>query len=92
MLETQAYYDVYWQFPDKKAAAYNMLLDKFTYVDLQVNVTMTLHQDLADLLAYFNSTDRVTQPEIKETETTFFLFPPTNPSQHYRKSIEKICH
>ncbi|CAD8101246.1 unnamed protein product [Paramecium sonneborni] len=94
-IETQAYYDVYWQIPSKQAAAYNMLLDKFNSLQIKVEAdydSIPLHPQILEILNYFNQSESSEIPQIKETDQTLFLGPPSrDPSQHYNKCIQRIC-
>ncbi|CAK87448.1 unnamed protein product (macronuclear) [Paramecium tetraurelia] len=93
-LETQAYYDVYWQIPQKQAAAYNMLLDKFQSLNTHIQADFNqiqLHPQIMEILNYFNQTQTSVIPKIKETTQVLFLSPPSeDPKQHYIKSIERL--
>ncbi|CAD8181460.1 unnamed protein product [Paramecium pentaurelia] len=94
-IETQAYYDVYWQIPSKQAAAYNMLLDKFNSLKAKIEADfdfIPLHPQILEMINYFNQTETSQIPQIKDTDQTLFLGPPSrDPSQHYNRSIQRIC-
>ncbi|CAD8083961.1 unnamed protein product [Paramecium primaurelia] len=94
-IETQAYYDIYWQVPSKQAAAYNMLLDKFNNTKIKIEVDynqIQLHPQIMEIINYYNHIQTSQIPLIKATTEIVILGPPSSdPNQHYNRSIQKIC-
>ncbi|CAD8093790.1 unnamed protein product [Paramecium sonneborni] len=72
-----------------------MLLDKFNSLKSKVEAEydyVPLHPQILEILNYFDQSESSEILQIKETDHTLFLGPPSrDPSQHYNKCIQRIC-